>query len=184
MTFDYKGYELKFIQKKKIKDGTAHLFSLIYKFYSPITQLTYILTADYHKEDFFAVKFYAKIHRKSDFKYSLIINRGDLGNIIITCLKCVPILLKQFPAASFGFIGSRTYDKKSRRLENYIYTQRYSIYKYVTREKIGSLTFQHYEYDEISGYLLVNRNCGIDIDQKERRLAAMLAQTYSDLPNP
>gem|GEM_PF-3174736 len=73
MIFDYPGYDLQFIQKRRIKDGSAHLFSFLYKFYSPVTELQYVLTADYHEGDFFAIKFNAKMHRKSDFKYSLCI---------------------------------------------------------------------------------------------------------------
>ncbi len=95
MIFDYPGYDLQFIQKRRIKDGSAHLFSFLYKFYSPITELQYVLTADYHEGDFFAIKFYAKMLRKSDFKYSLITNKGDVGNLLVTCLKCVPLLLKR-----------------------------------------------------------------------------------------
>ncbi len=184
MIFDYPGYELQFIQKRKIKDGSAHLFSFLYKFYSPVTELQYILTADYHEDDFFAIKFYAKMHRKSDFKYSLITNKGDIGNLLVTCLKCVPLLLETYPTASFGFVGSRTYDKVSKKLEDYSNTQRFRIYREFVVTKIGADIFKHYEYEGISGYLLVNRNCGVDVDAKERELVTMLAATYNDLPNP
>ena len=65
MEFNYLGYELKFIQCKRIVDQSAHLYTFIYKFYSPITKLQYILLADYHDNDFFALKFYPKPFRKS-----------------------------------------------------------------------------------------------------------------------
>lgn len=184
MIFDYPGYDLQFIQKRKVKDGSAHLFSFLYKFYSPITELQYVLTADLHEGDFFAIKFYAKMHRKSDFKYSLVTNKGDIGNLLVTCLKCVPLLLKTYPNASFGFVGSRTYDKVSKKLEDYSNNQRFRIYREFVLTKIGAETFKHYEYDDVSGYLLVNRNCGMDVGAKERELVAMLAATYNDLPNP
>lgn len=184
MIFDYPGYDLQFIQKRRIKDGSAHLFSFLYKFYSPVTELQYVLTADYHEGDFFAIKFYAKMHRKSDFKYSLITNKGDVGNLLVTCLKCVPVLLETHPTASFGFVGSRTYDKVSKKLEDYSNTQRFRIYREFVMAKIGADIFKHYEYEDISGYLLVNRNCAMDIEAKERELVTMLAETYNDLPNP
>jgi len=184
LTFDkYPGYELKFIQKRNCKDGSAHLFSLIYKFRSPVTKLDYVLTADYHEEDVFAVKFYAKMHRKSEFKYSLIVNRGDLGNILMTCLKVIPLILQEYPNASFGFIGSRSYDRKSKTLENYQNTQRYNVYTYLVNKTIGHKTFQHYQYDELSGYLLVNRKNLWNIQVKERAIAKMFALTYNNLPD-
>ncbi|MEH6305581.1 hypothetical protein RYH73_08000 [Olivibacter sp. CPCC 100613] len=184
MIFDYPGYELQFIQKRRIKDGSAHLFSFLYKFYSPVTDLQYVLTADYHEGDFFAIKFYAKMHRKSDFKYYLITNRGDVGNLLVTCLKCVPLLLGEYPTASFGFVGSRTYDKNSRKMEGYSNTQRFKIYREFVSKKIGTGLFQHFEYEEVSGYLLINQKCGVDPNIKERQLVSMLAATYNDLPNP
>jgi len=107
LEFDYTGYELKFIQRKKIKDDPDHLFSYIYKFFSPITKLNYVLTAELHDNDFFAIKFYPKCFKKTDKKYSLITNKGDVGNIVITCLKIIPILLNDNPRASFGFVGAR-----------------------------------------------------------------------------
>ena len=86
MTFDYPGYSLKFVQKRPCKDGTAHLFTLIYKFYSPITRYIYIFHADFHEENVFALKFYAKKDRHSDYKYSKLTNKGDVANILITAL--------------------------------------------------------------------------------------------------
>jgi len=184
LIFDYPGYDLQFIQKRRIKDGSAHLFSFLYKFYSPVTELQYVLTADYHEGDFFAIKFYAKMHRKSDFKYSLVTNKGDVGNLLVTCLKSVPLLLENYPTASFGFVGSRTYDKASKKLEEYSNTQRFRVYREFVLTKIGADIFKHYEYEDVSGYLLVNRKCGMDINTKERALVTMLAETYNDLPNP
>ncbi len=182
MTFDtYLGYDLDFIQKRNCKDGSAHLFSLIYKFYSPITHLHYVLTADYHEEDVFAVKFYAQMHRKSGFKYSLIVNKGDIGNILMTCLKVIPIILKKYPNASFGFIGSRSYDRKSKTLENYEKTQRFRVYKHIVVQTIGNETFQHYQYEDLSGYLLINRNNELSMAMKERAIAKMFATTYNNL---
>ena len=180
MNFDYDGYQLKFIQKKACKDGSAHLFSLIYKFYSPVTKYYYILHADYHKGDFFAIKFYCKKDRHSEFKYSKIINRGDVGNILMTCVKVIPILLKDYPTASFGFIGSRSIDELSQKVEPYINNQRFRIYSNLIFLKFGEKTFAHFSYVQFSGYLLVNRQNG-DIKIKEKEFVKMLSATYNNL---
>lgn len=180
MRFDVPGYPLKFIQKEPSRDASAHEFTYIYKFYSPLTGYNYILRADYHQEDVFAIKFYAQPHKHSDLKYSKITNKGDVPNILISCLSVVPILLANHPEASFGFIGSRTVDKASQRVEGHENTQRYRIYKELVKEKIGSLTFEHVDYQALSGYLLLNRSA-MNLKAKEAAILTMFAETYNNL---
>lgn len=94
----------------------------------------------------FALKFYAQKDSKSDFKYSHIINKGDVYNILLTCLKAVPIILEKYPGASFGFIGARTVDPVSKRVEGFSYTQLTRIYTKIVEQKIGFETFAHLSY--------------------------------------
>lgn len=183
MTFDLIGYPLKFIQKDRSKDDTAHLFTYIYKFYSPVTKYFYIVRAEYHTEDVFAVKFYCKKDRKSDYKYSKLTNKGDVGNILITCAKVIPVLLKTHPTSSYGFVGARTVDKISGKVENYYYNQRFRVYSNIVAKKFGTVTFEHIEYPEISGYLLVNRKSGSDVATTEHAIQRMFTQTYQNLPD-
>ena len=171
MIFNYSGYDLNFIQNKPCRDSSSHLFTSVFKFYSPVTRYFYILNADYHQEDVFGIKFYAKKDSHSDFKYNKIINKGDLGNILVTCARVVPILLQKYPTASFGLIGSRTVDDNSKKVENYSNNQRFKIYKYLISTKFGIQTFEHFEYQAISGYLLVNKKNN-DIPQKERTVSS------------
>lgn len=182
MTFDYPGYDLHFIQKEGCRDETAHLFSYVYKFHSPITGYHYILRADYHEEDVFAIKFYCKKDKRSTYKYSKIVNKGDLGNILITCAKAVPLLLQQFPTASFGFMGARTLDKASGKVESYAHTQRFRVYSNIVALKFGKVTFEHIEYPEVSGYILINRQSG-NIIAKEAAIKSMFVATYNNLPD-
>jgi hypothetical protein len=183
VSFDSPGYELKYVHKQPNNYGDAHLFTLVFKFYSDKTKYNYVLRADYHSGDVFALKFYCKKDKKSEFKYSKLVNKKDVSNILITCLKAVPILLESYPTASFGFIGSRIIDVKSKKVENYSNTQRFRTYKKLIAEKIGTETFLHVEYEQISGYLLVNRACD-DLESKERALVKMFADTYNDLLEP
>ncbi|RDB03480.1 hypothetical protein [Runella aurantiaca] len=179
MTFDYPGYDIKFIQKEPCKDITSHEYTLVFKFFSPVTKLHYIIRADYHKGDVFAIKFYCKQHRRSDRKYSIIINKGDIGNIFVTCIKVIPYILIYYPNASFGISGARTLDKKGM-VEDYKNNQRYRIYKELIPTKIGRLTFEHIEYEHVSSYLLVNRNC-TDIQKTEKEIKQMFCNSYTDL---
>lgn len=100
----------------------------------------------------------------------------------MTCLKVIPAILQDSPAASFGFIGARSMDKASGRFEPYHKTQRYRVYTQLVKAKIGQATFEHIRYDAISGYLLINRNDG-DFVNREAFIQPMVAQTYDDLLN-
>lgn len=58
-------YNIKFIQKDTCKDGSDHLFTFIYKFFCADSKLHYIVKAEYHTENVFAIKFgSAKQERK------------------------------------------------------------------------------------------------------------------------
>ena len=183
MTFDFPGYDLLFIQKDCCKDETAHLFTLVFKFYFPVTGLFYILRAEYHLEDVFSIKIYCKKDRKSKYKYSKITNKGDVGNILITCAKVIPLLLVTYPTSSFGFVGARTLDKASGKVENCVNNQRFRVYRKIIAGKFGTVTFEHIEYPEISGYLLVNRRPATDIEVKEQAIKHMFTENYDNLPD-
>lgn len=180
MIFNSPGYPLRFIQKQICRDASSHLFTLIFKFYSPITRYAYILRVEYHEEQVFALKFYAQKDSKSDYKYSHIINRGDVFNILITCLKSVQIILQDYPEASFGFIGARTIDPVANRAEDYENTQRFRVYSQIEEDTIGDQTFEHFTYEVLSGYLLVNKYTG-NIEDKERLIKQMFIRTYNHL---
>lgn len=119
MTFDFPGYELRFIQIARCADDSSHLYTYIYKFHSPVTGYHYIVRAEYHDEDVFAIKFYCKKDRKSEYKYSKIVNKGDLGNIIMSCAKVIPLLLQTHPQVSFCFAASRSVDVRNNSIEDY-----------------------------------------------------------------
>ena len=182
MNFDYSGYDLKFIQCDKCKDGSKHLYTKIYKFYSPKTHYFYIVRAEYHELDVYAIKFYCKRFRHSDLKYSKIVNKGDIGNIIITCLKVIPTLLQEQPTVSFAFVGARTLDTKSSKVESYIKTQRFRVYKYIVAKNIGTQIFTHYTNEEVSSYLLINNQVK-NTSVKKKEIENMFKETYDDLYN-
>lgn len=182
MTFEYIGYNLNFIQKRPCKDASSHLYTLVYKFYSPVTKYNYILHAEYHEENVFAIKFYCKKDKRSDYKYNKIVNKGDVGNIFITCAKVVPLLLSEYPTSSFGFSGARSIDFKSKKVENYTNNQRFRLYKHVASLKFGTKTFTHFEYEKISSYLLINNDCA-NVNSNETKIKNMFRKTYNTLPD-
>ncbi len=175
MTFDFPGYELRFIQCDRCHDDSAHLASYIFKFFSPITKYFYVVKAEYHETDVFAIKFYCKKDKRNDFKYSIIINKGDIGNVIMTCAKVIPALLNKYPKASFAFAAARSYDTNSKTIEPLYRTQRYRIYCDMIPKKFGQQTFSHHTNDDISSYLLYNRQSDYDLIQMQN----MFRTTYN-----
>lgn len=128
----------------------------------------------------FALKFYAQKDSQSDYKYSNIVNKGDVFNILISCLKVVPLILQDYPTTSFGFIGSRTIDPISRTVEDYQNNQRFRVYSEVVKRMIGNQTFDHFRYESISGYLLVNKMTA-NTEDKESLIREMFTRTYVNL---
>jgi hypothetical protein len=47
---------------------------------------------------------------------------------------------------------------------------------------IGHQTFAHYSYEEVSGYLLINRD-DPNVELCEQSISKMFAATYNELPN-
>jgi len=97
-------------------------------------------------------------------------------------LKVISLILIEYPDASFGFIGARTIDPISNRVEDFENTQRFRVYSKMVESTIGDETFEHFIYETISGYLLINR-AAENVDDKEKLIREMFADTYNDLLN-
>ena len=174
-------YNLKFIQRKRLRDGSDHISTYIYKFKSDVTGYFYIVNAERYTGDVFALKFYCKKDRKSIYKYNKVINKGDVKNILFTCAGVLPIILSNYNAASFFLACSGRYDPRSESIEPHQANKRFKVYHLLADEWIGEKTFQHFIYEQISCHLWVNRN-NADVDVKEREIVAMLRRTYIDFP--
>lgn len=180
-------YNLKFIQKDSCKDGSDHLFTLIYKFFCTEAKLNYVIRAEYHNEKVFGIKFYCKKDRRSNFKYNKIINRNNYTTVIKifeTCLYLIPELLKLYPGSHFALMSSRSVDfSNSKKLTEALpKNQRFRVYTKFIQDRIANATFTHFEYPSISSYLLIN-NCEKNIDLKELKIKEMFERTYSYIPD-
>lgn len=180
-------YDLKFIQKDNCRDGSDHLFTLIYKFFCPDSKLNYIIRAEYHNEKVFGIKFYCKKDRGSDFKYNKIINKNNYSTVIRifeTCLSLISELLKLYPDSHFALMSSRSVDfSNSKKLTEALpKNQRFRVYTKFIQDRIANVTFSHFEYPSLSSYLLIN-NCENNIDSKELKIKEMFERTYSYIPD-
>jgi hypothetical protein len=52
-------------------------------------------------------------------------------------------ILKRNPEASFGFIGSNTYNPITKEEEPIDHTKRFKVYKHAMEAKMGPVTFSH-----------------------------------------
>jgi len=66
-------------------------------------------------------------------------------------------------------------------VENFYNTQRFRVYRKIVAQKIGFDTFEHFVYEAISGYLLINGTETILIEDREKAIISMFANTYQNL---
>ena len=169
-------YDIKFVQKASQLISDAFDFSLIYKFFTEPSgktqRLKYIIRAEFH-DDVIAVKFYAARDRKLEDKYNRVINtygyHGAL-RIFITCASIIPELLKKYPNYSFVINGASTIDLKTDKKEDHNSNQRFRIYRVLASQIIGDQLFEHYQFKEVSSYLLVNKKDTPSIEDKKDRI--------------
>ncbi len=98
----------------------------------------------------------------------------------MSCAKVIPLLLQQYPNASFA--ASRSVDTYNKMIEDYRRTQRYALYCYMIPLKFGTVTFNHYAYDEISSYILHNKNSAKtkkEVELKQQYFSSLKYQNYS-----
>lgn len=179
MSFDSPGYPFVFVEKRPCRDGGPVLYTLAYSFRSPVTRLRYTFLAEYHAGDIFAVKFHCHAHRLSERRYNIIVDKGDAFRIMRTVVEITLATLKEHPSASFGFVGSRSIDR-DQHVEGASLTQRYRIYRWLATVLLGGRTFQHYEFDTISAYLLVNRRHA-DVEAAKDRYMRMFSEAYGGI---
>lgn len=180
-------FQLKFIQKASPKEGDAFDFSLIYKFHTDRTtlcqRLKYIIRVEAY-EDVFAIKFYAARDRKLDNKYNRIVkahNYKSALKIFVTCASIIPCLIKEYPHASFAVNGAESMDMESDKVESRESNQRFRIYRTIALNLFGRETFEHFEYKNVSSYILVNRKGCEHIEIKKDNIKDMFLKRGFDV---
>lgn len=177
-------YKMIFIQKASPNVGDAFDFAYIYKFYSNrkdiCQRLKYIVRVEV-TNDIFAIKFYAARDKKLDNKYNRILkmhNYTETLRIFMTCASIVPLILQEFPLASFVINGAQSLDLESNKIEGRANNQRFRLYKNMATQLFGKKCFEHYEFIEISSYLMVNKKECSDIERKKDRIKETLLNLY------
>lgn len=144
-------YKMIFIQKASPNVGDAFDFAYIYKFL--LKQKRYLSKTKMH-------------------------NYTETLRIFMTCASIVPLILQKFPLASFVINGAQSLDLESNKIEGRANDQRFRLYKNMATQLFGKERFEHYEFIEISSYLMVNKKECSDIERKKDRIKETLLNLY------
>lgn len=182
-----KGYKFHQTSKRKSPEG----FTLGFQFYSSKSKSRFVVKAFYHAAvRLFMVKFFNKSN-KSLNKYAVRTGQGDFRAILNTNFDILTHLSEQYPKASFGFVGERSYFKDKARhqtlLEPMENNQRFRIYRlflqqpgrYSWLRQFFELTYM----EPLSTYLMLNKKEGDGKNNKksEREILDYFAQTYPEI---
>ena len=122
----------------------------------------YVVRVEEYLYSLFVLKFHLKSHSNSEFKYVLLSGfRDDPRRIIETCIIIGHDILKKYPLASFGFLGSPIEDElkrgkidKSKMLKS---TKRYNLYRKFAANYFNVDSYIHRIAPDKSSYLLINK---------------------------
>ncbi len=86
--------------------------------------------------------------------------------------------MEDFPAYSYIVNGARTIDI-NKKIENESETQRFRVYRaFLATKIIGTDSFEHYQFKEISSYLLVKKQPNIDTEEEKNKIKQMFLDRY------
>ena len=115
--------------------------------------------ANLHEYDIglFAVKFYAKKHKLSSERYSVLTNNGDAITILKTMVAIMIYTLHQYPDHSFCFIGNASKDEQAER------TKRFKVYSKIMQRYFSTEKFSHTNDPKISLYSMINKKSNVTL---------------------
>jgi len=177
-------YSFILIQSPKNKKSKNFERNWLHRFNTQDKQ-TYLVEANQHEYDVFVVKFSRKSDRFSKNKYGILTNRHDARRILATIIAISKDIQDRIPSASFVFLGEPTIQEKSDRVEEEerMLTKRFRIYRTIAEALFSPDNWSHIRYDQISGYILLNRKKADSEEGIEGRIIKMLKDQYEDLDN-
>lgn len=147
----------------------------LYRFKSEKSHLTYLVRAESYPEHTYCIKFYNKAHQHSDDKYSLLTNTFEVRTILYTVYHILLDVLKRDPKASFFFVGATDEHDVIGQA-----TRRFGVYRVFTSSVVSDDYFEHFRFNEMSLYILANKNATTDRQLFAERLRAEVSKAYSD----
>lgn len=160
---------------KHLRSKTTYQFST-----SLAKQDKYLIEVEKYDNNVYVIKFFPKILKNNIKKFNVIHNNGHFSKIISTCIVLMISILKKDPMSNFGFIGSNTIDIVNNIVEGKSNSIRFRIYRYAVESLIGEDVFHHHLDENVSAYLLVNRNYGNESEVKSK-CQSMFSEIYPTL---
>ncbi len=134
----------------------------------------YVILLEEYERDFFGVKFYLNALAESEKRFQQLTNSYDAPAIINTSLEVMGYKLKENPNASFGFTGAPLESETDEKGKP---TKRFRVYKRIMENLFSPERFAHYQLEQSSIYLLINRNAE-DPQELANWATEMLRQNY------
>lgn len=116
----------------------------------------YIIECERYLHNIYVIKFFPVRAKRSSKRFNILTNEYKAGRIVGTCIRVIMQILQKNPEASFGFVGSHTFDPKRQYEEKRSCTKRFKIYRFAVFSLIGEEVFTHFMEERNSTFLLVN----------------------------
>lgn len=167
------GYPFVFVMNDKTDADDKLLYTMQYRFKSTKSHFTYIVRVEKYINHCYCLKFYNKTTSESKNKYSLRTNTFEARTIFYTLYHIMMDVLNKDNRASFFFIGAD--DEKDEIGKS---TRRYRIYRRFVSSSVSNNVFEHFRFNELSLYILVNRNVDMDNSVLADKIALEVRNAY------
>jgi hypothetical protein len=164
------GYPFIFQMNDKGYSDELLEYTLQYRFKSTKSNHTYIVRVERYIEHAYCLKFFDKANMNSENKFSLRTGTFEPRTIFYTLFNIMLDVLKKDPRASFFFIGAN--DEKD---EHGVTTRRFRVYLRFVLSTVGDNVFKHFRVNELSLYILVNRQYVADMNDYISRIIDQVA---------
>lgn len=159
------GYPFIFVMNDKSVSDELLEYAMQYRFKSEKSHHTYIVRVEKYIEHTYCLKFFDKANMLSENKFSLRTSTFEPRTIFYTLVHIMLDVYRKDPKASFFFIGAE--DEKDEMGET---TRRYRIYRSFVSDVLSNKVFKHHRNNELSLYILVNRDSVADEQQYVKRI--------------
>lgn len=164
------GYPFIFQMNDKAGHDEVLEYTLQYRFKSAKSNHTYIVRVERYIEHSYCLKFFDKANMQSDNKFNLRTGTFEPRTIFYTLFNIMMDVLKKDPKASFFFVGAE--DEKD---VPGVATRRFKVYVKFVLSTIGDKVFKHYRVNDLSLYILANKEHVTDMDAYVQKVITNVA---------
>ena len=171
--------------ERSMSDGYPFIFQMIdrsesdeylketlqYRFKSEKSHHAYIVRVECYKKHAYCVKFFDKANINSKNKFSLRSNTFEVRTILYTVFHIMLDVLERDNKASFFFVGAE--DEKD---QKGMVSRRFRLYRRFVLSTVSENKFDHYRRNDLSLYILVNKEYIVDTATYADELANIVQQ--------